>query len=1596
MSKAPKSKPAQKQNKKFILVVVGLVAAGAAAVGGLALYRITSSADRNSRLAASKVVAGDAAAAAGDQRAANEQYRDAVDRIGRAVSKEPNQIQYLDQMFEYIGRIQSESASESTEQFRRSVRVMEKRTIASKRDTKVWVEYLTLLRDQASVAREQEAWAMVAEAARNMAERLESSSSGQIDAKYFEADAQVHRDEILTDAEREKAEKQLREVIAARPDHGSALAALLTSDMDDLLRKQHSLSSIDLAAKIAQMNKDVAAAVAAAPESGPVAIASVRALAVRQNLKDLEITDDMARVSVQRLLDTAAKGDGWDLLNSMGLLATVGGKNDMAAGAEILKQYITEHPDALLHMRVLGLIQSKIDRTAAKEVFVKIVETPRLKIGLVGAFQDEIRASAADALFDVAFSDWELGTDETVKTAAITSMKDLRKMIEEITRGRGGEVLLNKIDGKIAFAERDYAKSAAQLGKLLQMDNEQAVEIYLLAAASEMKLGEYGASRVLIDHALEVHLGDMRLILARGDLSFRLGDSEGAIAAADAVLSVDPINQTALRLRELAATPTVLDAPASDGVGDRTRAIIGEAEAQLAQGRPELAMATLKAARDKDPNVRYTKAIVQLLINTGDTAGAVAAVDEALRVFPNDAGLRQQRVMAETADPVERDIKFAELSLTDSNDRLASEYLTLTSQLPNYRARTKDGGTAELRAQAERAVVEALRRLPAARERALAINPPNDAVIEHFYAESEVAHDEAGMTKALELAARAHNPALTSLLKGRSALTKGDYATAASMFDAATKADAAQSSAYRLLGVASERMGDIDGALKAYAEAYSRRPNDPGTVELYGILLGRSGEAGRALEIMRNGARTLPDNVSLVNSWLSLEADVGDRLAAIEFRRRILRQRFADLENTRRFAGLLAETPATWQMLRAPDGRALYTQTEWDALPESKREADLAEKRGANLAEAAEVMRQVLTTNPLDFQSVAVYAAGLFRGGEFGMAEKALRDYLRSAPPEMKARCAFELGSFLCERGRIEEGKQAFAEAAAFQTAGSSDIGLAVADYWFQRSKWAEAEEALLSMATSNPTTSVQQRLAEVKMRLKKFDEAAAFLVQARAGLAGQPSFTCDLLEAGLDQMHGNADWLAGRRPEAVARFAKMDAALASAMAIEPGEPTPHVVRSIQRQGQWARTGDKKSMDEAIVASRRAVELRGSFWASIRTLADQLAMSGDTKGAVGVVQKYVNANPRSWEGRRQLASLLAESGDEAAGLASLEEAFASDSGNPRWLDAVSEYLMSHGKYEAAAAALERAFDLTDETKYLLRAVQTRLQGKPFMPLELIAAIRARGDVLRNNAFLAEAVAAATASIPGSREAGLESLRQLFRNAPNALGGMEGWMLSAQAAFAEDDASGFEEFVRSCAGPNPGSMILAAIAEIHLNSGEKGMQQASVLLNEALGRGLESPSDEARVRLLLGSALFELNDCTGAHEAYSRALEISPDQALVLNNLAYLEATCGSNPAKAIELASQALLLRPGQPEFLDTLGYAYFKAGDLAEAQASLLRALRAAPEAGTWLRLATTQMAAGAKMEAKRSIANARIWNPDDKTAKELAELESSLDKQP
>ncbi|MDR2842974.1 MAG: tetratricopeptide repeat protein [Spirochaetaceae bacterium] len=112
----------------------------------------------------------------------------------------------------------------------------------------------------------------------------------------------------------------------------------------------------------------------------------------------------------------------------------------------------------------------------------------------------------------------------------------------------------------------------------------------------------------------------------------------------------------------------------------------------------------------------------------------------------------------------------------------------------------------------------------------------------------------------------------------------------------------------------------------------------------------------------------------------------------------------------------------------------------------------------------------------------------------------------------------------------------------------------------------------------------------------------------------------------------------------------------------------------------------------------------------------------------------------------------------------------------------------------------------------------------------------------------------------------------------------------------------------------------------------------------LDRLVKSGVKSVQIYTMLAFAAFSQNSVEKAISCYEAALEIDHSNLTAMNGLGFILVESGKDVQRGLELCKRVVDKKPQNPAYLDSLGWAYFKVGEMTEARQWLRRALDLAP----------------------------------------------------
>ncbi len=687
-----------------------------------------------------------------------------------------------------------------------------------------------------------------------------------------------------------------------------------------------------------------------------------------------------------------------------------------------------------------------------------------------------------------------------------------------------------------------------------------------------------------------------------------------------------------------------------------------------------------------------------------------------------------------------------------------------------------------------------------------------------------------------------------------------------------------------LLGQTELRLGNVSDGLRALSSAYESRPDDANVALRY---LGTLRELQRdedALAVARASSRLNPLNLSLINAWLELEDTTGDPAVALNERLRIHSVFPSDNQNTLALTGLLIKAER------------------WD---EALGLIDALENEGASVSTMLMRARLAALRDNVD------------------SGQKIISDFLaENEPADSNAMLQLALADFLFEFGERDKAIEVLQDARSRQSPELMEVDRQLGDYAFNSGDFETALTHYIAVheGGADRDSRVAMRLAETYTKLERFDEADAIISQ----LDGDGS---DDLTSVLIRARGLA--AQGDRAGARELFDR-------AVELAPNDPNPFLQRADFN------SSDDSQFNDALADIEQAIRLQPDMVVARRMKAEMLAARGRANEAVAEIRRAVEADPENDELRTLLIQLLV-SVDDFPSAISVADRTVKDRGddlswirisgdlNARAAELAGDSPRALEHWRAAGDRYEQLYEAEVNDSSKLRLANARLLQKkpdPQKALDLIESMSeeslARGDITALRARALYGVGRTTEALAASRSA-LETvdfalqLRVWFNQVEQMLG-------------SPAEAGRFAENLTPPAGLESSFEMQLIVAMGSDPSRQSEFYERLLALDGKLSERFEL-LDYYRQR---GRIEFQLGRHREAETSFVKGLEYAPGDLEFNNNLAYIRSEFLDDPEGAIPPARAAATAAPQNANILDTLGWVYFKAGRMSEAQQAL------------------------------------------------------------
>jgi putative PEP-CTERM system TPR-repeat lipoprotein len=374
------------------------------------------------------------------------------------------------------------------------------------------------------------------------------------------------------------------------------------------------------------------------------------------------------------------------------------------------------------------------------------------------------------------------------------------------------------------------------------------------------------------------------------------------------------------------------------------------------------------------------------------------------------------------------------------------------------------------------------------------------------------------------------------------------------------------------------------------------------------------------------------------------------------------------------------------------------------------------------------------------------------------------------------------------------------------------------------------------------------------------------------------------------------------------------------------------------------------------------------------------ATGGTNADSLAFIKKSISANPDAVAPRLALVDYYMANDEPKKADSAAQEALAAIPGKPELLDAAGRAEVRAGEVNKALATYGKLASLQPSSPLpYLRMADIHLSSKNTE--EAVKNLRKVLEI-RPNLFEAQRKLVQILLADGKTIDALTIAREIEGQRPNEAVGyiLEGDIHAAEKRWS-DAAVAYRNGVRQA----PTSELAIKLHKALLSAGK------TAEADKAASSWLRDHPKDVAFRLYSGDLATARKDYSAAAQYYRAAVDLQPENALALNNLAWVSGQMKS--AKALEYAERANRLAPNQPAFMDTQAVLMAEQGDTAGATALLLKALEIAPQAAAVrLNLAKVLILAGRRDEARVELeALAKLGNKFPEQA-EVKRLQGTL----
>ncbi|MCX5662030.1 MAG: tetratricopeptide repeat protein [Planctomycetota bacterium] len=1079
----------------------------------------------------------------------------------------------------------------------------------------------------------------------------------------------------------------------------------------------------------------------------------------------------------------------------------------------------------------------------------------------------------------------------------------------------GTMLILGQAEAATDPAAREALLKKAELViKQIETDSPQAPAGMVLAGRVAMLRSNFAEAVVRLDKASAAyHDSDPEVLLLSARARAALKENGAAIDRLTRLLTLRPdfvparleMAQLHLQLRQNEDASRQIEAVLRVDPKD-TRALLLKAALLSQTDQREQAIKLLRQLNSND-TPEIAQAIAQIYASANQKDEAIRTLEAHLEVSPKD--VRSLSMLIRLGEPTDRARVFLEAAAKAGGD--ANTIAILQAQLAE--GKVDDVKTLEKIIEQE--------------------TDPFQKALDRYSLFRRTNRKDEALASLAEAAKLKPDHAQVVEMQFTEAVTAKDWPAAEGLAARAAKLDLDQAQGAFYQGRLEAARGRYDQAESLLNRALAARPIGSDNWRLLGDVLRAKNDMASAAKAYSRAIEQRPDNVEAIRNLAIAQAAQGLRTQAL-----------TNLRNAYRLAPQDAALSATYLAYEGQYGDAelavkLYRQNA-KARPDDasvRRSLALLLARLGRQDEAVQTADELFKADPVT-ANAAVAATVRAMVGRAAEGRKILEDHVAGLGSKVTAGDYVFLARFIVSIGQLDAAEPVYQKAVQLEDTKTRPATRELADVYFDRGQSGKAVELYQQLLKADPKEKMlAHRCVEALTRAGRLDDAEALLKRIVADFP--PDGGTALLEALI---------AAGRkdRPRALA-------ALNRAVQLDPDRAVVYY----ERAGLLAL--DPSTEQAAVGDLRKAIELDPGLDRARRALANLLIRRDELDEATQQITMLLERSPQDMSARAMLGDLYLRSRQFTPLKRLLEESARLSPNDPAWPRLAAASARLEGKNDVAEQRLREALKLAPGPVSLAELADFLLSAKK--PAAVVELLRNEGKSVTGNPGLLTLQARALAATGDANQAatGFGQALDAAVNAAqvNSIAGAMAASLGRERAVALLEAQP--------QGPRRFGFDLA-LANLDMTQGH--FADALARLKKITPPAAGSPDRDLYDRLL-ATAYHQTADLENAQAAYRRILQTAPDDATILNNLAYLLSEDLNRPADGLPMAERAAQVSPNNAQFLDTLGWIQWRAGQADNALNTLRRSVGRTPLAANNLHLAEVLLARGDRPTAVKTF---------------------------